>query len=88
MQHYFTACLTFYWACLTLYGRSSTRFFSKITLIFKKVLHLKDLNCHLECTDISFNPENVAFSKIKKWQTDWQTDKVTTVTLSRKRAEG
>ena len=31
------------------YGRSSTRFFSKIASIFKKVLHLKHLNCHLEC---------------------------------------
>ena len=51
-----------------------------------------DLNRHLECTDVSFNPENGAFSKIKKWhtdrQTDWLTDKVTTVTLSRMRAEG
>ena len=45
---------------------SSTRFFSKIASIFKKVLPLKDLNCHLECADVSFNPENVAFSKIKK----------------------
>ena len=26
-----------------------------------------------ECTDVSFNPENGAFSKIKKWHTDWQT---------------
>ena len=33
---------------------------------FQKVLHLKDLNCHPECTDVSSNPENVAFSKIKK----------------------
>ena len=33
---------------------------------FQKVLHLKDLNHHLECTDVSFNPENGAFSKIKK----------------------
>ena len=48
------------------YGRSSTRFFSKIVSIFKKVLHLKDLNRHLECTDVSFNPEKGAFSKIKK----------------------
>ena len=45
---------------------SSTRFFSKIASIFKKVLHLKDLNRHLECSDVSFNPENGAFSKIKK----------------------
>ena len=69
------------------YGRSSTRFFSKIASIFKKVLHLKHLNRHLECTDVSFNSENGAFSTIKK-QTDRQTDKVTTVTLSRMRAEG
>ena len=48
------------------YGRSSTRFFSKIATIFKKVLLLKDLNRHLECTDVSFNPENGAFSKIEK----------------------
>ena len=47
------------------YGQSSTRFFSKIASIFKKVLHLKDLNRHLECTDVIFNPENGAFSKIK-----------------------
>ena len=33
---------------------------------FQKVLHLKDLNRHPECTDVSFNPENGAFSKIKK----------------------
>ena len=33
---------------------------------FKEVLHLKDFNRHLECTDVSFNPENGAFSKIKK----------------------
>ena len=51
------------------------------------VLHLKDLNRHLECTDLSFNPENCTFSTIKK-QADTQTDKVTTVTLSRMRAEG
>ena len=48
------------------YGRSSTRFFSKIASIFKKVLHLKDLNRRLECINVSFNPENGAFSKIKK----------------------
>ena len=48
------------------YGRSSTRFFSKIASIFKKVLHLKDLNRHLECTGVSFNPENGCFSKIEK----------------------
>ena len=41
-------------------------FFSKIASIFKKVLHLKDLNRHLECTDVSFNPEKGTFSKIKK----------------------
>ena len=34
------------------YGRSSTRFFSEIASIFKKVLHLKDLNGHLDCTDV------------------------------------
>ena len=48
------------------YGRSSTHFFSKIASIFKKVLHLKDLNRHLECTGVSFNPENGSFSKIEK----------------------
>ena len=32
---------------------------------FQKVLHLKDLNRHLECTDVSFNLENGVFSKIK-----------------------
>ena len=34
----------------------------------KEVLHLKDLNRHLECIDVSFNPEKGkgAFSKIKK----------------------
>ena len=53
-----------------------TRFFSKIASIFKKVLHLRHLN-HLY-----FKPENGAFSKIKNRQTDRQTDKVTTVTLS------
>ena len=63
------------------------KFYSKIASIFKKVLHLKHLNRHLECTDVSFNPENGAFSTIKK-KTDRQTDKVTTVTLSRMRAEG
>ena len=44
----------------------------------------------LKCTDVSFNLENGAFSTIKKadGQTDRQTDKVTTVTLSRMRAEG
>ena len=26
----------------------------------------QDLNRHLECTDVSFNPENGAFSKINK----------------------
>ena len=57
--------------------------FLKIASIFKKVLHLKHLNCHLECTDVSFNPENGAISTVKK-----QTDKVTTVTLSRMHAEG
>ena len=45
------------------------------------MLHLKDLNCHLFCTDVSFNPENGIFSLIKK-VTDRQTEKVTTVTLS------
>ena len=50
------------------YGRSSTCFFSKIASIFKKVLHLKDLNRHLdlECTGVSFNPENGSSSKIEK----------------------
>ena len=49
------------------YGRSSTHFFSKIASIFKKCyIHLKDLNRHLECTDVSFNPENCSFSKIEK----------------------
>ena len=48
------------------YGRSSTRFYSKIASIFKKVLHLKDLNRRLECINVSFNPENGAFSKIEK----------------------
>ena len=48
------------------YGRSSTRFFSKIASIFKKVLHLKDLNRRLECINVSFKPENGAFSKIEK----------------------
>ena len=32
----------------------------------KSAIHLKDLNRHLECIDVSFNPENGAFSKIKK----------------------
>ena len=54
--------------------KDHARFFSKITSIFKKVLHLKDLNRHLECTDVSFNPENGAFSKI---ETDRQTNRVT-----------
>ena len=26
-------------------------------------LHLKDLNRHLECTDVSFNPENGAYRR-------------------------
>ena len=38
-------------------------------------------------TDVSFNPEIGAFPRMEKWQTDRQTDKVTTVTLSRMRAE-
>ena len=63
------------------YGQSSTRFFSKIASIKKKVLHLKDLNRHLECTDVSFNPENGAFSRMEKWHTDrlteCQTDRLT-----------
>ena len=63
------------------------KFHSKIASIFKKVLHLKHFNRHLECIDVSFNPENGAFSTIKK-QTDRHTDKVTTVTLSRMRTEG
>ena len=33
---------------------------------FQKMLHLKDINHHLEYTDVNFNPENGAFSKIKK----------------------
>ena len=71
------------------YGRSFTRFFFKIASIFKKVLHLKDLNRHLECTGVSFNPETASSPKSKSdTQTDRQTDKVTTVTLSRMRAEG
>ena len=40
----------------------------------KKVLHLKHLNRHLECTDVSFNPENGAFSTIKNRQTYRQSD--------------
>ena len=43
----------------------------------KKRATFKDLNRHLECTDVSFNPENGALS-----------DKVTTITLSRMRTEG
>ena len=39
----------------------------------KSATHLKDLNPHLECTDVSFNPENGAFSKIKKLHTDRDT---------------
>ena len=80
------------------YCRSSTRFFSKIASIFKKLLHLKDLNSHLECTGVSFNPEKAPSPKSKSdtdrqtdstdRQTDRQSDKVTTVTLSRMRAEG
>ena len=42
--------------------------FSKIASIFKKVLHLKDLNRHLQCTDVSFNLE-------KKSKSDTQTDR-------------
>ena len=42
--------------------------FLQIASIFKNVLHLKDLNHYIECTDLSFNPENVAFS---------QTDRLT-----------
>ena len=58
------------------YGRSSTRFFSKIASIFlKEVLHFKDLNHHLDYTDVSFNPKNGAFSIIKK--SDTQTDRQT-----------
>ena len=40
-------------------------------------------------TDVSFNPENGAFSRMEKWHTETETDmtdKVTTVTLSRMRA--
>ena len=45
-------------------SRSSTRFFSKIASIFKK--SATDLNRHLECTDVSFNLENGAFSRMEK----------------------
>ena len=41
---------------------------------FQKVLHLKHLNRHLECIDVSFYPENGAFSKIKKRVSDRQRD--------------
>ena len=47
---------------------------------------LKDLNRHLDCTDVSFNL--LQNKKVTHRQTDRQTDKVTTVTLSRMRAEG
>ena len=47
------------------------KFHSLIASIFKKVLHLKDLNRHLECIEVSFNPENGTFSKIKS---DTQTE--------------
>ena len=51
--------------------------FLQNSFILKKVLHLKDL--YLIATDVSFNHENGAFSKIRKWHTDGQTDKATTV---------
>ena len=36
-----------------------------IASVFKNVLLLRDLNRHLDCTNVSFNPENGVFSKIK-----------------------
>ena len=62
---------------LMLLGRSSTRLFSKIASIFKEMLQLKDLNRHLDCTDVSFNTENSAFPNKKKSDTqiDRQTDR-------------
>ena len=81
------------WCPRTVTAEVPLAFSPKKPSIFKKVLHLKDLNHHLECTDVSFKPENGAFSKIKSDTqtdrlTDRQTDKVTTVTLSCMRAEG
>ena len=40
--------------------------FSPKYLRFSKSATFKGLNRHLECTDISFNPEKGAVSKIKK----------------------
>ena len=41
---------------------------------FKKSATFKHLNRHLECIDVIFNPENGAFSKIKKRVSDRQSD--------------
>ena len=51
-------------------------FSPKLLQLKKKLLHLKDLNCDLDCTDVYFNPEMVP-SPNKKGH----TDKVTTTTL-------
>ena len=56
-------------------------------LMTGRCLHKKDLNRHLECTDVSVNPEKGAFAKIKK-VAHRQTNKVTAITLSRMRADG
>ena len=53
---------------------------------FLKSANLKDLNRHLECTDVSFSTLKTAPSP--KSKSDRLTDKVTTVTLSRMCAEG
>ena len=46
----------------------------------KKVLHFKDLNCHLDCTDVY---------KKNDTQSDRHTDRqVTTIALVRMHAEG
>ena len=50
-------------------GRCQSKIRPKFHSLFlqnsnKKVLHLKDINRHLDCTDVSFNPENSAFSEI------------------------
>ena len=37
---------------------------------FQKSATFKTLKSHLECIDVSFNPENCAFSKIKKRVSD------------------
>ena len=70
-------------------GKVNSFFFSEIGLFFKKVPHLTDLKRRVVHVDARFKGENAVISKSDvDRQTDRQTDKLTTVTLSCMRAEG